>query len=95
MPGNVSLIGFDDIPEAEHFDPPLTTMRQDFHELGQDIMIAVQAVLDGSETTQTIRHLPTLVVRQSTASSPADHVVRRSELVEEHLRSFDRLRTRR
>ena len=66
VPENISMIGFDDIPEAEHFDPPLTTMRQDFHELGQDIMIAVQAALDRSEATRTIRHLPTLVFRQST-----------------------------
>jgi LacI family transcriptional regulator len=35
VPDDVSVIGFDDIPEAAYFEPPLTTMRQDFVELGQ------------------------------------------------------------
>lgn len=29
-PGDISLVGSDDIPEAEYFVPPLTTVRQDF-----------------------------------------------------------------
>ena len=45
MPGDVSVVGFDDIPEAEHFAPPLTTVRQDFDALGRDAMAAVLAVL--------------------------------------------------
>ncbi len=35
VPGDVSIVGFDDIPEAAHFAPPLTTVRQDFAELGR------------------------------------------------------------
>jgi DNA-binding LacI/PurR family transcriptional regulator len=35
VPGDVSVVGFDDIPEAEFFGPPLTTVRQDFNELGR------------------------------------------------------------
>jgi DNA-binding LacI/PurR family transcriptional regulator len=35
VPGDVSVVGFDDIPEAEFFRPPLTTVRQDFGELGR------------------------------------------------------------
>jgi DNA-binding LacI/PurR family transcriptional regulator len=34
VPGDVSIVGFDDIPESAHFWPPLTTVRQDFSELG-------------------------------------------------------------
>jgi DNA-binding LacI/PurR family transcriptional regulator len=34
VPGDVSIVGFDDIPESAHFWPPLTTVRQDFGELG-------------------------------------------------------------
>ena len=35
VPSDVSVVGFDDIPEAEFFGPPLTTVRQDFPELGR------------------------------------------------------------
>ncbi|MDO9399033.1 MAG: LacI family DNA-binding transcriptional regulator [Herbiconiux sp.] len=35
VPRDVSVVGFDDIPEAAHFWPPLTTVRQDFAELGR------------------------------------------------------------
>ncbi|WP_334591566.1 substrate-binding domain-containing protein [Streptomyces sp. B21-083] len=35
MPGDVSLVGYDVIPEAEYVWPPLTTVRQDFGEAGR------------------------------------------------------------
>jgi DNA-binding LacI/PurR family transcriptional regulator len=35
VPRDVSVVGFDDIPEAAYFFPPLTTLRQDFQELGR------------------------------------------------------------
>jgi DNA-binding LacI/PurR family transcriptional regulator len=35
VPGDVSIVGFDDIPESAHFWPPLTTVRQDFSQLGE------------------------------------------------------------
>jgi len=34
VPRDISIAGFDDIPESAHFWPPLTTVRQDFRELG-------------------------------------------------------------
>ncbi|GAA1824347.1 LacI family DNA-binding transcriptional regulator [Agromyces salentinus] len=44
VPEAVSVVGFDDIPDAEYFWPPLTTVRQDFDELARR---AVAALLDG------------------------------------------------
>ena len=35
VPDEVSVVGFDDLPEAAYFCPPLTTVRQDFAELGR------------------------------------------------------------
>ncbi|MFD9356993.1 LacI family DNA-binding transcriptional regulator [Streptomyces sp. NPDC060031] len=35
IPGDISVVGFDDISEAAYFAPPLTTVRQDFGELGR------------------------------------------------------------
>jgi len=66
VPRDVSIVGFDDVPEAAHFLPPLTTVRQDFEALGRRIMDTVEAVLAGDdETVDAV--LPELVVRRSTA----------------------------
>ncbi len=67
VPRDVSIVGFDDIPEAAHFTPPLTTMRQDFTELGHRMMATVSAVLDGREVTQPGKTAPPLIVRESAA----------------------------
>ncbi|WP_405828229.1 LacI family DNA-binding transcriptional regulator [Streptomyces sp. NBC_01176] len=67
IPEDVSVIGFDDIPEAGSFLPPLTTVHQDFAEVGR---LCVEGVLrrmhlDGTEHGTTL--VPTkLVVRAST-----------------------------
>ncbi|HEY6800370.1 MAG TPA: substrate-binding domain-containing protein, partial [Agromyces sp.] len=42
----LSVIGFDDIPEAAYFAPALTTIRQDFELLGRDVMATVLDALD-------------------------------------------------
>ncbi|MBO0806491.1 MAG: LacI family DNA-binding transcriptional regulator [Nocardiopsaceae bacterium] len=51
VPGDVSVAGFDDIPESAHFWPPLTTVRQDFASLGQrcvaTLIDAIDAVITG------------------------------------------------
>jgi len=49
VPADVSVVGFGDIPEAAHFWPPLTTVRQDPRELGRshvDLLIA--AIREGA-----------------------------------------------
>jgi DNA-binding LacI/PurR family transcriptional regulator len=67
VPHDVSIIGFDDIPEAEHFSPPLTTIRQDFAELGRTVMATLlELVLDGA-LEEAPHPVPHLVVRESTA----------------------------
>ena len=69
VPQDVSIIGFDDIPEAEHFSPPLTTMRQDFSELGREIMAGVLEVLKDEDAHEHTKSVPQLIVRESTAAS--------------------------
>jgi DNA-binding LacI/PurR family transcriptional regulator len=63
VPGDVSVIGFDDIPEAAHFWPPLTTVRQDFAELGRRAVAFLLGELD-AEGSRAIA--PQLMVRAST-----------------------------
>ncbi|GAB3267062.1 LacI family DNA-binding transcriptional regulator [Nocardioides dilutus] len=67
VPGDVSVVGFDDLPEAAYFAPPLTTVRQDFAELGRRALALVERVLDGEEEAVAELVAPELVVRESTA----------------------------
>ncbi|HET9872003.1 MAG TPA: LacI family DNA-binding transcriptional regulator [Propionibacteriaceae bacterium] len=69
VPGDVSVVGFDDIPEAEHFLPPLTTIRQDFAEVGRQTMSLMLSLLSG-EAPRAVSIPPQLVSRQSVAPAP-------------------------
>lgn len=65
VPGDLSVVGFDDIPEAAHFWPPLTTVRQDFAELGRR---CVERLLAPEAAQHPTMLEPALIVRASTAA---------------------------
>ncbi len=68
VPGALSVVGFDDIPEAAFFTPTLTTVRQDFDSLGRDVMATVlDSVRDDAGARDRTARVPELVVRASTA----------------------------
>lgn len=68
VPEDVSIVGFDDLPEARHFRPALTTVRQDFETLGQRTVEAlISAIEGGRPPTRTVIE-PELIVRDSTAA---------------------------
>ncbi|MDX1890711.1 LacI family DNA-binding transcriptional regulator [Mycolicibacterium sp. 050158] len=66
VPGDISVVGFDDIPEAGYLNPALTTVRQDFQAIGRNAIDLVTATLAGS-TTHVPLLAPELIVRGSTA----------------------------
>jgi DNA-binding LacI/PurR family transcriptional regulator len=67
VPGEVSVVGFDDIPEAAFFTPPLTTVRQDFGEMGRQSVLALLARIDDVDSpSRRVVVEPELVVRAST-----------------------------
>jgi DNA-binding LacI/PurR family transcriptional regulator len=67
VPEDVSVVGFDDVPESAYFTPPLTTVRQDFAALGRQMMQKVLLSLEESEDETIDTPLPTeLVIRDST-----------------------------
>lgn len=68
VPEDVSVVGFDDMPESGYFTPPLTTVRQDFRELGQRTMALVLRVLSGELEAGVPLVEPLLIVRSSTAA---------------------------
>ena len=74
VPEHVSIVGFDDIPEAEFFRPPLTTVRQHFAESGQ---LAVHLLLglirpeDAAAGAAPPPLVPTeLIIRRSSGPPP-------------------------
>ncbi|WP_091287794.1 LacI family DNA-binding transcriptional regulator [Amycolatopsis xylanica] len=67
VPGDVSVVGFDDMDEAAHFWPPLTTVRQSFGEVGRQAVGALLAEITGGRGEPVSIMVPTeLVVRSST-----------------------------
>jgi DNA-binding LacI/PurR family transcriptional regulator len=69
VPDDVSVVGFDDAPESAHFTPPLTTVRQDFVEIGRRAVAVLLAELQGQTRFDHDPIAPELVVRAS-ASAP-------------------------
>jgi DNA-binding LacI/PurR family transcriptional regulator len=71
VPRDISVIGFDDIPEARYLTPPLTTVRQDFDEVGrQSLLLLLQAIDPDAEASPRVTVTPELIVRESTGSAP-------------------------
>ncbi len=67
VPGDVSVVGFDDVPEASHFWPPLTTIRQDFVDLGRRAVALLVGEIEGRTDGTHDQIRPELIVRDSTA----------------------------
>jgi DNA-binding LacI/PurR family transcriptional regulator len=71
IPGELSIVGFDDIPEAQYFTPPLTTVRQDFSEMGRSsLRLLLELMRDTGQPPQRLTIAPELVVRRSTGPPP-------------------------
>jgi DNA-binding LacI/PurR family transcriptional regulator len=66
VPLDVSVVGFDDIPEAAHFFPPLTTVHQDFHGAGEQAVQMLVAQLNDPTVPAPPPLRPWLVERSST-----------------------------
>ncbi|MCH5671062.1 LacI family DNA-binding transcriptional regulator [Streptomyces gilvus] len=72
VPEDISVVGFDDMPETEYFGPSLTSVRQDFDELGRRALrLLIEIVGDpdaGPQVVEEAHHIvipPNLVVRTS------------------------------
>ncbi|MGW5271608.1 LacI family DNA-binding transcriptional regulator [Streptomyces sp. NPDC004044] len=66
VPDDIAVVGFDDIPMAEHTEPPLTTVRQPTRQMGETAARLLLSHLGGTATPDAPVVLPTeLVVRLS------------------------------
>ncbi|GEL94612.1 LacI family transcriptional regulator [Cellulomonas composti] len=71
VPGEVSVVGFDDIPLAGYLWPPLTTVRQDFGRIGAELIeLLLRQVREHASSDARIVVPAPLVVRASTAPPP-------------------------
>ena len=70
VPGSVSVVGFDDIPQAAFLTPALTTVRLDFTELGRASFALLREQM-GAVPVDRPRPGPELVIRESSGPPPA------------------------
>jgi DNA-binding LacI/PurR family transcriptional regulator len=68
VPVDVGVVGFDDVPEAPFMIPPLTTVRQDFAEVGRSSIALFLDLATGGRPREPLRVslTPDLIRRQST-----------------------------
>ncbi len=71
VPHDISVVGFDDLPEAAWAAPPLTTVRQPLSEMGQMATRTLLRMVNGEDPSSRRVELATeLVTRASTAPPP-------------------------
>lgn len=67
VPGDVSVVGFDDTPESGLYRPALTTVRMDFAELGRQCVDRLLNLIHGVPLQPRPPLPPELIARASTA----------------------------
>ena len=71
VPEEMSLIGFDDMPESAYLDPGLTTVAQDFDQVGtRSLELLVKLINREKLPSRRVAIEPGLIVRQSTCNAP-------------------------
>ncbi len=70
VPGEVSVVGFDDMDEAASFWPPLTTVRQFFDEVGARSVAALLSEIEHHGTIDNVMVSTQLIVRESSGPAP-------------------------
>ena len=70
VPEDVSVVGFDDLPETGYLIPPLTTVRQDFPALGRLAIEMLLIALGGATAPAPDLIPPELIIRASTGLPP-------------------------
>lgn len=69
VPEDVSVLGFDDSPDAVSEHPHLTSFRQPYHLIGKTaVNVLLNRILDHRHPDQAVRFVPELVIRESTSS---------------------------
>ena len=66
IPGDIAVLGFDDLPWAEALDPPLTVVRQPAYEVGQAAAeLLIKRLGDPKRAETHLKLVPKMVIRSS------------------------------
>jgi DNA-binding LacI/PurR family transcriptional regulator len=71
IPQKISLVGFDDIPVAGFFRPPLSTIKQDFASLGRLSIQCLMAKVDPSQAPLANRMIQPFFIERASTARPA------------------------
>lgn len=71
VPDDVSVVGFDDQPYAAMWTPSLTTVVQDFDDLGRRAFAQLESLIRTGTAPRIWRATPELVIRESSGPPPA------------------------
>ena len=70
LPEDLSLVGFDDIPQASHVHPPLTTVRQPLEEMGHRAALLLLQYIAHPEAEIERIELPTELIERESCQAP-------------------------
>lgn len=73
VPEDISVIGYDDLPIAQHLTPSLTTVRQDRVCIGKSAFMMLEELISNVSISKLLLR-PQLIVRNSTGKCPAKKV---------------------
>jgi DNA-binding LacI/PurR family transcriptional regulator len=71
VPGDISVVGFDGTPDSAYFNPPLTTVRQDFVEVGRQSFRLLRDMIEHRQPVDSHKLIPfELIARDSSRGIP-------------------------
>lgn len=73
VPGDLSIIGFDNIPEAVMADPPLTTVEQPIQMMGQRALELLLALVGGGDVPEQVS-MPTRLIQRGSTGAPLSSI---------------------
>jgi LacI family transcriptional regulator len=74
IPEDVSIVGFDDIPQATQVHPPLTTVRQPLEQMGRAAARLLLELIQEPDRLPPRIELPTEVAIRATTQKPRDRI---------------------
>jgi LacI family repressor for deo operon, udp, cdd, tsx, nupC, and nupG len=73
VPGDLSIVGFDDLPCSRYLSPSLTTIAQPVREIGESCVRLLLDILQGKTVDPVSVRLPHTLMVRSTTAPPSGH----------------------